>query len=178
MAHLDLTDDQRYRALKSRDGRFDGIFIVGVRTTGIYCRPSCPTPVHPLRKNVDFFATAAAAQRSGLRACKRCRPDASPGSPEWNLRNDVVARAMQKINGGYLDEHSVADLARDLAVTERHLRRIVIDAVGAPPVAIAPLFVSGMWPLRPPSPAFANSTTRSRRSSTQRQPRCEVKGRA
>lgn len=137
MPLTDLDDDQRYRALKSRDARFDGIFIVGVRTTGIYCRPSCPTPVHPLRKNVDFFSTAAAAQRAGLRACKRCRPDASPGSPEWNSRNDLVARAMQLINRGYLDEHSVSELARDLAVTERHLRRIMIDAVGAPPVAIA-----------------------------------------
>ena len=137
MALTDLDDDQRYRALKSRDARFDGIFIVGVRTTGIYCRPSCPTPVHPLRKNVDFFSTAAAAQRAGLRACKRCRPDASPGSPEWNTRNDLIGRAMQLINRGYLDEHSVPELARDLAVTERHLRRIMIEAVGAPPVAIA-----------------------------------------
>lgn len=137
MALTDLDDDQRYRALKSRDARFDGIFIVGVRTTGIYCRPSCPTPVHPLRKNVDFFTTAAAAQRAGLRACKRCRPDASPGSPEWNSRNDLVARAMQLINRGYLDEHSVSELAGDLAVTERHLRRIMMDSVGAPPIAIA-----------------------------------------
>lgn len=137
MPLTDLDDDQRYRALKSRDARFDGIFIVGVRTTGIYCRPSCPTPVHPLRKNVDFFTTAAAAQRAGLRACKRCRPDASPGSPEWNSRNDLVGRAMQLINRGYLDEHSVSELASDLAVTERHLRRIMIEAVGAPPVAIA-----------------------------------------
>jgi len=132
-----LDDDQRYRALKSRDPRFDGVFIVGVRTTGIYCRPSCPTPVHPLRKNVDFFATTAAAQRAGLRACKRCRPDATPGSPEWNVRTDLVGRSMRLINQGYLDTHSVNDLAGELAVTERHLRRIMIEAVGAPPLAVA-----------------------------------------
>ena len=137
MALTDLDDDQRYLALKSRDARFDGVFIVGVRTTGIYCRPSCPTPIHPLRKNVDFFHTTAAAQRAGLRACKRCRPDATPGSPEWNVRDDLVGRAMRLINQGYLDAHSVNDLARELAVTERHLRRIMIEAVGAPPVAIA-----------------------------------------
>jgi AraC family transcriptional regulator of adaptative response / DNA-3-methyladenine glycosylase II len=137
MAYADLDDDQRYRALKSRDSRFDGLFIVGVRTTGIYCRPSCPTPVQPLRKNIDFFPSTAAAQRTGLRACKRCRPDASPGSPEWNLRDDLVARAMQRINQGYLDSNSVADLASELAVTERHLRRLVIEALGAPPLALA-----------------------------------------
>lgn len=133
----DLDDDQRYRALKSRDPRFDGVFIVGVRTTGIYCRPSCPTPIHPLRKNVDFFLTTAAAQRAGLRACKRCRPDATPGSPEWNVRDDLVGRAMRLINDGYLDDASVSELASHLAVTERHLRRIMIEAVGAPPLAIA-----------------------------------------
>jgi len=137
MAFTDLDDDQRYRALQSRDARFDGLFIVGVRTTGIYCRPSCPTPVHPLRKNVDFFRTTAGAQRAGLRACKRCRPDATPGSPEWNVRTDLVGRAMRLINQGFLDDKSVAKLASELAVTERHLRRILIEAVGAPPLSIA-----------------------------------------
>lgn len=137
MSVLDLDDDQRYLALKSRDARFDGRFIVGVRTTGIYCRPSCPTPVQPLRRNVDFFATAAAAQRAGLRACKRCRPDASPGSPEWNLRDDLIGRAMRLIARGHLDRHSVGHLAAELGVTERHLRRLMIESVGAPPIAIA-----------------------------------------
>lgn len=132
-----LSDDQRYRALKARDRRFDGVFIVGVRTTGIYCRPSCPTPVHPLRKNVDFFLTTAGAQRAGLRACKRCRPDATPGSPDWNVRGDMVGRAMRLITSGWLDTHTVAELASELAVTERHLRRIMIEAVGAPPLSIA-----------------------------------------
>ena len=137
MAFTDLDDNQRYRALQSRDARFDGLFIVGVRTTGIYCRPSCPTPVHPLRKNVDFFRTTAGAQRAGLRACKRCRPDATPGSPEWNVRTDLVGRAMRLINQGFLDDKSVAKLASELAVTERHLRRIMIETVGAPPLSIA-----------------------------------------
>lgn len=132
-----LSDDQRWSAVRARDQRFDGTFIVGVRTTGIYCRPSCPTPVQPLRKNVNFFRTTAAAQRAGLRACKRCRPDASPGSPEWNLRDDLVGRAMRAITNGQLNEGTVATLASDLGVTERHLRRMMIDAVGAPPLAIA-----------------------------------------
>lgn len=134
---FELSDDQRYRALKARDARFDGRFIVAVRTTGIYCRPSCPTPIQPLRKNIDFFPTTAAAQRAGLRACKRCRPDASPGSPEWNLRDDLVGRAMRMISRGWLDERSVGDLASSLGLTERHLRRVMIDAVGAPPLSIA-----------------------------------------
>lgn len=134
---LELDDDQRWRAVKSRDPRFDGQFIVGVRTTGIYCRPSCPTPVQPLRRNVNFFGTAAAAQRAGLRACKRCRPDATPGSPEWNLRSDLIGRAMTLINRGWLDTHTVSELASELGVTERHLRRLMIESVGAPPFAIA-----------------------------------------
>lgn len=133
----ELNDDQRYQAMRSRDQRFDGVFIVGVRTTGIYCRPSCPTPVQPLQRNVDFFRTTAAAQRSGLRACKRCRPDATPASPEWNLNDDLVSRSMRLIANGYLDRHGVPELAGELHVTERHLRRVMIDGVGAPPLAIA-----------------------------------------
>jgi len=133
----DLSDDERYRALKSRDRRFDGVFIVGVRTTGIYCRPSCPTPVQPLRKNIDFFASTAAAQRCGLRACKRCRPDATPGSPEWNSRRDLVGRAMRLIGTGWLDTHTVVELAHQLGTSDRHLRRIMIEAVGAPPLSLA-----------------------------------------
>jgi len=113
------------------------VFIVGVRTTGIYCRPSCPTPVQPLQRNVDFFRTTAAAQRAGLRACKRCRPDATPASPEWNLNDDLVSRAMRLIAAGFLDRAGVPDLAAELHVTERHLRRVMIDGVGAPPLAIA-----------------------------------------
>ena len=85
-----------YRAVRSKDARFDGWFVTAVTSTGIYCRPSCPA-VTPKRANMRFLPSAAAAQRAGFRACKRCRPDASPGSPEWNARADVVGRAMRLI---------------------------------------------------------------------------------
>ncbi len=133
----DLNFDQCYSAVASRDARFDGLFIVGVRTTGIYCRPSCPTPITPKRENVQFYVCAAAAQLAGFRACKRCRPDAIPGSPEWDTRADLVGRAMRLIADGVVDRDGVAGLARRLAVSERHLHRILVDAVGAPPLALA-----------------------------------------
>jgi AraC family transcriptional regulator of adaptative response / DNA-3-methyladenine glycosylase II len=132
-----LDFDQCYRATESRDPRFDGWFIVGVHTTGIYCRPSCPAPVMPKTGNVTFFRTAAAAQLAGLRACKRCRPDAVPGSPEWDTRADLVGRAMRLIADGVVDRTGVSGLARALAVSERHLHRLLVEAVGAPPVALA-----------------------------------------
>ncbi len=86
--------DTCYRVLQGRDARFDGWFFVAVRTTRIYCRPSCPA-ITPMRKNVSFHPSAAAAQRAGYRACKRCRPDASPGSPDWDVRGDLVGRALR-----------------------------------------------------------------------------------
>ena len=98
-----LDFERCYRAVESADARFDGWFITAVTTTGIYCRPSCPTPVRPRRANVRFYPTAAAAQLAGFRACKRCRPDASPGSPEWNVRGDLVGRAMRLIADGAID---------------------------------------------------------------------------
>lgn len=131
-----LDPDHCYTAVQSRDQRFDGWFVTAVRTTGIYCRPSCPA-ITPKRSNVDFFATAAAAQRSGFRACKRCRPDASPGSPEWNTRQDVVARAMRLIADGEIERTGVPGLARRLGYSERHLVRLLTDEVGAAPLAIA-----------------------------------------
>ena len=94
-----MDDEQRYQAASSKDARFDGVFFTAVRTTGIYCRPSCPA-ITPKRANVTFYPTAAAAQQAGYRACKRCRPDASPGSPEWNVRSDVAGRAMRLIADG------------------------------------------------------------------------------
>ena len=129
--------EQCIRAYQSRDARFDGWFILGVRTTGIYCRPSCPTPVAPKPDNVQFYATAAAAQRAGFRACKRCRPDASPGSPEWNTRADVVGRAMRLIADGVIDRGGVPQLARTLAISERHLNRLLVSELGASPLALA-----------------------------------------
>jgi len=132
-----LDFERCYRAVESRDARFDGWFITAVTTTGIYCRPSCPTPIRPKRQNVRFYPTAAAAQLAGFRACKRCRPDASPGSPEWNVRGDLVGRAMRLIADGVIDRDGVAGLARRLAVSERHLHRLLIAELGAGPLAIA-----------------------------------------
>ena len=132
-----LDFERCYRAVESRDARFDGWFITAVRTTGIYCRPSCPTPVRPKRENIQFYPTAAAAQLAGFRACKRCRPDASPGSPEWNVRGDLVGRAMRLIAEGTVDRDGVDGLALRLAVSPRHLHRLLLSELGAGPLAIA-----------------------------------------
>ncbi|MDQ6884544.1 MAG: helix-turn-helix domain-containing protein [Candidatus Dormibacteraeota bacterium] len=137
MATRTLDFERCYRAVESRDARFDGWFITAVVTTGIYCRPSCPTPVRPKRQNVRFYPTAAAAQLAGFRACKRCRPDASPGSPEWNVRGDLVGRAMRLIADGVIDRDGVAGVARRLMVSERHLHRLLVSELGAGPLAIA-----------------------------------------
>ncbi len=128
--------DQCYRAVRSKDGRFDGWFVTGVTSTGIYCRPSCPA-VTPKRANVRFLPSAAAAQRAGFRACKRCRPDASPGSPEWNVRADVVGRAMRLLADGCVEREGVAGLARRLGYSERHLTRQLVAELGAGPLALA-----------------------------------------
>jgi AraC family transcriptional regulator of adaptative response / DNA-3-methyladenine glycosylase II len=132
-----LDFERCYRAVESRDARFDGWFITAVKTTGIYCRPSCPTPVRPKRENVCFYPTPAAAQLAGFRACKRCRPDASPGSPEWNVRGDLVGRAMRLIADGIVDRDGVSGLAQRLAVSERHLHRLLVGELGAGALAIA-----------------------------------------
>jgi AraC family transcriptional regulator of adaptative response / DNA-3-methyladenine glycosylase II len=132
--HLDF--DHCYRALRSRDERFDGSFFAGVTSTGIYCRPSCPAR-SVKRANVRFFPTAAAAQAAGFRACKRCRPDASPGSPEWDVRADLVGRAMRLIADGIVDREGVDGLARRLHVSARHLQRQLVAEVGAAPQALA-----------------------------------------
>ncbi|MER6955160.1 AlkA N-terminal domain-containing protein [Streptomyces sp. NPDC000618] len=128
--------DTRYEAVRSRDARFDGEFFFAVETTGIYCRPSCPA-VTPKRRNVRFFATAAAAQGSGFRACRRCRPDAVPGSAEWNVRADVVGRAMRLIGDGVVDREGVAGLAVRLGYSARQVQRQLTAELGAGPVALA-----------------------------------------
>jgi AraC family transcriptional regulator, regulatory protein of adaptative response / DNA-3-methyladenine glycosylase II len=133
---LALGDDQCYGAVLSRDNRFDGWFVVAVHTTHIYCRPSCPATT-PKRQNVSFFPTAATAQQRGFRACKRCRPDASPGSPEWNTRADAVGRAMRLIADGVVDRQGVTGLASRLGYSERHVNRLLTDELGAGPLAIA-----------------------------------------
>jgi AraC family transcriptional regulator of adaptative response / DNA-3-methyladenine glycosylase II len=129
-------DDPRYRAMQARDVRFDGWFFVAVTSTGIYCRPSCPS-VMPRRHHVRFYPTAAAAQRGGFRACKRCRPDTAPGSPEWNRRGDVVGRAMRSITDGVVDRDGVAGLARRLGYSARQLQRLLVTEVGAGPLELA-----------------------------------------
>lgn len=133
---LALDPERCYLAAQSRDARFDGWFYVAVRTTGIYCRPSCPA-VTPKRSNVEFHRTAAAAQQRGFRACKRCRPDAAPGSPEWDLRGDVVARAMRLIGDGIVDREGVRGLSTRLGYSERHLNRLLTTELGAGPLALA-----------------------------------------
>lgn len=127
---------ERYRAIDARDARFDGQFFTGVLSTGIYCRPSCPART-PKPENVVFFRTSAAAHESGLRACKRCLPEATPGSPEWRLRQDAAGRAMRLIDDGLVDREGVDGLARRLSVTSRHLRRLLIAELGATPLALA-----------------------------------------
>jgi AraC family transcriptional regulator of adaptative response / DNA-3-methyladenine glycosylase II len=125
-----------YRAVSSRDERFDGVFVTAVTSTGIYCRPSCPA-LTPKRANVRFMPTAAAAQAAGFRACKRCRPDASPGSPEWSIRADIAGRAMRSIGDGVVDREGVAGLADRLHIGERHLHRLLVTELGAGPQALA-----------------------------------------
>ena len=124
------------RAVQSKDARFDGWFFTAVLTTGIYCRPSCPV-VPPKPQNMRFFPSAAAAQQAGFRACKRCRPDASPGSPEWNERADLVARAMRFIADGVVDREGVAGLAARLGYSVRQVERQLMAELGAGPLALA-----------------------------------------
>jgi AraC family transcriptional regulator, regulatory protein of adaptative response / DNA-3-methyladenine glycosylase II len=128
--------DHCYRVVQSKDARFDGWFVTAVLTTRIYCRPSCPVRP-PFARNVSFYPTAAAAQQAGFRACKRCRPDASPGSPEWNVRGDVVARAMRLIADGTVDRDGVAGLATKVGYTVRQLERLLNADAGAGPLALA-----------------------------------------
>ena len=125
-----------YRALKTRDPRFDGRFFTGVRSTGIYCRPICPATT-PQAKHCVFFSHAAAAQEAGFRPCLRCRPEVSPDSPAWNGTSATVARALRLIAEGALDDASVDTLASRVGVGERHLRRLFDEHVGASPISVA-----------------------------------------
>jgi AraC family transcriptional regulator, regulatory protein of adaptative response / DNA-3-methyladenine glycosylase II len=128
--------DRCYRAIRARDPRFDGWWFTAVTSTGVYCRPSCPA-MTPKREHVRFYPSAAACQAAGFRACKRCRPDASPGSPEWNTRGDVVARAMRLIADGVIDRGGVPALASALGYSARQLQRVLLAEVGAGPLALA-----------------------------------------
>ncbi|MBT3166245.1 DNA-3-methyladenine glycosylase 2 family protein [Streptomyces sp. Vc74B-19] len=131
------TDTERcVRAVRSKDARFDGWFYTAVLTTGIYCRPSCPV-VPPKPENMVFHPSAAACQQAGFRACKRCRPDTSPGSPEWNTRADLVARAMRLIADGVVDREGVTGLAARLGYSTRQIERQLYAELGAGPLALA-----------------------------------------
>jgi AraC family transcriptional regulator of adaptative response / DNA-3-methyladenine glycosylase II len=131
-----MTFDERYRAIDARDARFDGQFVTAVRSTGIYCRPSCPART-PKPSNVTFYPTSAAAHEAGYRACKRCLPEAAPGSPEWNLRGDIAARAMRLIADGVVEREGVPGLAARLGYSSRHLTRLLTGELGAGPLALA-----------------------------------------
>ncbi|MEU4314832.1 Ada metal-binding domain-containing protein [Nocardia sp. NPDC024068] len=131
-----LDFERCYRAVAARDSRFDGQFYTAVRTTGIYCRPSCPA-ITPKRMNVSFLPTAAAAQQAGYRACRRCLPDASPGSPLWNTRADLAARAMRLIGDGVVERGGVPALASALGYSQRQLTRVLTSELGAGPLALA-----------------------------------------
>lgn len=134
---LDQLDQEAcYRAVKGRDRRFDGVFYTAVRTTGIYCRPSCPA-ITPKQGNVTFYRSAAAAQAAGYRACRRCLPDATPGSPEWDVAADVASRAMRLVADGLVEREGVDGLARALGYSTRQLNRVVTSQYGAGPLALA-----------------------------------------
>jgi AraC family transcriptional regulator of adaptative response / DNA-3-methyladenine glycosylase II len=132
--HQDI--EQCLRAVQAKDARFDGWFYTAVVTTGIYCRPSCPV-VPPKPKNMRFHPTAASAQAAGFRACKRCRPDATPGSPEWDSRSDVVARAVRLIADGVVDREGVPGLSARLGYSRRQLERLLRAELGAGPLGLA-----------------------------------------
>ncbi|WP_233571798.1 bifunctional transcriptional activator/DNA repair enzyme AdaA, partial [Cellulomonas triticagri] len=128
--------EERYRAIDARDTRFDGQFVTAVSSTGIYCRPSCPART-PRREHVRFYRTSAAAHEAGYRACRRCLPEATPGTPEWDVRADVVGRAMRLIADGVLDRDGVDALADRLGYSARHVHRMLVAELGAGPQALA-----------------------------------------
>ena len=136
MLLMELDLDACYEAIRSRDARFDGRFFTGVTSTGIYCRPICPART-PGRRNVRFFPFAAAAEEAGFRPCRRCRPDRSPSSPDWDWRGDLVGRALRLIGEGTADREGIPGVADRLGVSERHLRRLFVSELGAAPGSVA-----------------------------------------
>ena len=132
---MELNHDICYSAIKSKDERFDGRFFTGVLTTGIYCRPICPA-LTPRVENVQFYGTAAEAAEAGFRPCLRCRPESSPGSPEWEGGSAIVSRAVRLINEGVMDEDGLESVAAHLHLGSRQLRRLFVKHLGVPPVAV------------------------------------------
>ncbi|MCZ2265141.1 bifunctional transcriptional activator/DNA repair enzyme AdaA, partial [Isoptericola sp. QY 916] len=136
-AHPDAREfEERYRAIAARDTRFDGQFFTAVSSTGIYCRPSCPART-PKPENVTFYLTSAAAHEAGYRACKRCLPEAAPGTPAWDLRRDLAGRAMRLIADGVVDREGTDGLAAHLGYSARHVHRLLTAELGAGPLALA-----------------------------------------
>src|SRR3984893_7873677 len=133
---MDMDAQACYRAISTRDARFDGRLFIGVKTTGIYCRPICPART-PKRENVVFFATAAAAQSAGFRPCLRCRPETSPELAFWRGTSNTVSRALALIETGGLDETDVEGLAERLGVGGRQVRRLCRQPLGPSPLAVA-----------------------------------------
>jgi AraC family transcriptional regulator of adaptative response / DNA-3-methyladenine glycosylase II len=131
-----LDEELCYQAMTCRDARFDGRFFIAVKTTGVYCRPICPART-PLRRNVRFFACAAAAEAAGFRPCRRCRPETAPGSPTWHGPLATVSRALRLIEQGALDGGDIGSLAAQLGVGERYLRRLFARHLGTSPHAVA-----------------------------------------
>src|SRR2546421_90223 len=131
-----MSDDARYAAMVARDRRFDGVFFVGVRTTGIYCRPICPART-PGRTRCEFFANAARAESAGYRACFRCRPEVAPGNASVDAVDRLVHTATRRIAEGALNDASFEQLAHELGVSDRHLRRAIEARLGVSPVELA-----------------------------------------
>ena len=156
--HLD--HERCAAAVRSKDARFDGWFVTGVLSTRIYCRPSCPA-ITPRVRNMRFYPSAAAAQGAGFRACKRCLPDASPGSPEWHVRGDVAARALRLVADGVVDREGVGGLATRLGYSTRQLERRLGEELGAGPLALARAQraqAGSMFPASSPATAKAKAT--------------------
>ena len=133
---MQMDEAQCYRAMLSRDRRFDGRFFTGVRTTGIYCRPICPARA-PRRENPTYFPCAAAAEEAGFRPCLRCRPETAPGTAAWAGSSTTVARALRLIDDGALDAGDIDALSHRLGVSSRHLRRLFDEHLGASPISVA-----------------------------------------
>ncbi|MBC7806375.1 MAG: helix-turn-helix domain-containing protein [Akkermansiaceae bacterium] len=133
---MNLNDSACYQALATHDPRFDGRFFVGVSSTGIYCRPVCRAKL-PAAKNCAFFPNAAAAERAGYRPCLRCRPELAPGRSRVDAESRLAARAASRIEDGVLESKSVTELAADLHTSDRHLRRVMLEAFGVSPVEMA-----------------------------------------
>src|SRR5512132_2501842 len=124
------------QARLARDARFDGRFFIGVLSTGIYCRPICPSPTAK-RANVRYFGSAEEATAAGFRPCLRCRPESAPGTPAWNGTSATVSRALRLIAEGALQDHTVAELSKRLGMSPRHLHRLFLRHLGASPIAVA-----------------------------------------